>query len=290
MKIVKVLGGLGNQMFQFVFYKALEKQFPEERILLDLHCFNGYPLHHGFEIHRIFGARYEQANWKDVCKVAWPYPDYQTWRIGSRLLPHRKTMLIENRLFAYESQALKDPAIQYYDGYWQHEEYFKSLRQDILKTFRFPKLQDERNKLLAQKILGHQALSIHVRRGDYTSNSLYKDICTADYYRQAIARMLPECQPDLICIFSDDIPWCKEHLETMIEDISHEYVDWNHDDHYYIDMQLMSLCHHHIIANSSFSWWGAWLCESPDQKVCAPRKWINREEFHSPVLQDWILI
>ena len=94
MKIVKVLGGLGNQMFQFALYKALENQFPEERVLLDLHCFNGYPLHHGFEIHRIFEAKYEQANWMDVCKVAWPYPNYQSWRIGSRLLPNRKGMLI----------------------------------------------------------------------------------------------------------------------------------------------------------------------------------------------------
>ena len=199
-------------------------------------------------------------------------------------------MLIESRLFTYESQVLKNPTIQYYDGYWQHEEYFKSIRQDILKVFRFPKLQDERNKLLAQNIQSHQALSIHVRRGDYTSNSFYKDICTTDYYRQAISRMLPECHPDLVCIFSDDIPWCKQHLETILKDTNHEYVDWNNDGNYFIDMQLMSLCHYHIIANSSFSWWGAWLCESPDQKVCAPRKWINREGFHSPVLRNWILI
>ena len=95
MKIVKVIGGLGNQMFQFALFKALQKRFTEERVLLDLHCFNGYHKHRGFEIPKIFNVTYEEANWKEVAKVAYPYPNFQSWRFGSRILPDRKTMLKE---------------------------------------------------------------------------------------------------------------------------------------------------------------------------------------------------
>ena len=91
MRIVKLLGGLGNQMFQFALYEALRRQHPEERVLLDLRCFKGYHKHRGFELDKVFGVKAEEASWLEVAKIAYPYPNFQCWRIGSRLLPPRKS-------------------------------------------------------------------------------------------------------------------------------------------------------------------------------------------------------
>ena len=121
MKIVKILGGLGNQMFQFALYKSLQQRFPEERVLIDLHCFRGYGKHRGFEIDKVFGAEYEAASWREVARVGYPYPTFQLWRIGSRLLPVRKTMLKERPDLTLEPTALTREGSTYYDGYWQHE-------------------------------------------------------------------------------------------------------------------------------------------------------------------------
>ena len=207
MKIVKVIGGLGNQMFQFALYKALQKQHPEERVLIDLHCFNGYHLHHGFEIGSVFGADYEEATLKEVARLAYPYPNYQTWRFGSRILPVRRTMLKEKADFAFEPSALTRQGDTYYDGYWQHEEYFKHIRKDIIELYQFKTFEDEQNKIITDKINSHECLSIHVRRGDYTNNHLYNNICTADYYKKAFLKMKEVCSFDMICIFSDDMEW-----------------------------------------------------------------------------------
>ena len=135
MRIVKVLGGLGNQMFQFALYEALRRQHPEERVLVDLRCFNGYHKHRGFELDKVFGVSYEEATWQEVARIAYPYPNFQCWRIGSRLLPPRKTMLCEQSNFALEPEALTRAGDTYYDGYWQHETYFKSIKDELQKLY-----------------------------------------------------------------------------------------------------------------------------------------------------------
>lgn len=290
MKIVKIIGGLGNQMFQFALYKALQKQHPEERVLIDLHCFNGYHLHHGFEIGSVFGADYEEATLKEVARLAYPYPNYQTWRFGSRILPVRRTMLKEKADFAFEPSALTRQGDTYYDGYWQHEEYFKHIRKDIIELYQFKTFEDEQNKTITDKINSHECLSIHVRRGDYTNNHLYNNICTADYYKKAFLKMKEVCSFDMICIFSDDMEWCRQQFDSLKDTYPLEFITWNQGENSFRDLQLMSLCHHHIIANSSFSWWGAWLSRNQHQKICAPKVWMNIPEIHSPLLKDWILI
>ena len=127
MKIVKFIGGLGNQMFQFALYKALQNRFPEERILLDLHCFNGYHKHRGFEIGQLFHADYEEASLREVAKVAYPYPNYQCWRFGSRILPDRTTMLKERSNYAFEPSAFSRKGDTYY---------FRHLSSQVLRRMR----------------------------------------------------------------------------------------------------------------------------------------------------------
>jgi hypothetical protein len=290
MRIVKVIGGLGNQMFQFALYKALQRQFPEERVLLDLHCFNGYHKHRGFEIPKIFDVTYEEANWKEVAKVAYPYPNFQTWRFGSRILPDRKTMLKEKTDYAFEPTAMTRKGDTYYDGYWQHEEYFLDYREDVLRTYTFPAFEDERNRETAHLIANKNSCAIHIRRGDYVKDKLFRDICDLDYYQTAILRMKGAAIPDLFCVFSDDASWCREHISPLLGQTEAIYVDWNTDGNSFQDMHLMSLCRHQIIANSSFSWWGAWLNTNKEKVVIAPRKWWNISAAHTPISNSWIII
>ena len=290
MKIVKVIGGLGNQMFQFALYKALQKQHPDERILLDLHCFNGYHKHRGFEIAKVFGASSEKATLIEVAQLAYPYPNFQTWRIGSRILPSRKTMLQEKPDFTFEPTAVSIKGNMYYDGYWQHEEYFKAIRDELLNIYSFPKLHDEQNQKAAQLVSSTNSCSIHIRRGDYLTDPLRKGTIGTDYAVKAIKKIKSLEKPETWCIFSDDIDWCKQNLSDMFDDTNVLYIDWNKGERSINDMHLMSLCRHHIIANSSFSWWGAWLSKQQESTTIAPDKWMNMKGVCSPVPEKWIRI
>lgn len=288
MRIVKVIGGLGNQMFQFALYKALQKRFPEEQVLLDLHCFNGYHKHSGFEIGRIFHAEYKTASLIDITKLAYPYPNFQSWRIGSRILPKRKTILKEKRDLSIEIDLFRNRDNTYYDGYWQHDYYFANIRGLILATFSFPAFECKRDCDIALQAINCNSVAIHVRRGDYIKDKLFKDISTIDYYRAAIKEIYSRVSPDIFYIFSNDITWCKQLEDYISSPIV--YVDWHTGTDSYRDMQLMSLCKHHIIANSSFSWWGAWLHEGKGQIVICPRKWMNIDNLCSPAQESWIKI
>lgn len=289
MRIVKVLGGLGNQMFQFALYKALQKQHPEERVLLDLHCFNGYHKHRGYEIGSVFGANYEEATLKEIARLAYPYPNYQCWRIGSRVLPVRKTMLKEKANFTFEPSALSRPACTYYDGYWQHEEYFKHIHQELFATFIFPTFDDERNQTTAQLATSTNSCSIHIRRGDYLTDPLRKGTTNGNYVIAAIQKMKQEVKPEKWLVFSDDIAWCQQHLASTLNATNTIFVDWNTGANSIHDMHLMALCRHHIIANSSFSWWGAWLSQQEGTTI-APANWMNLKDVCSPVPDNWIKI
>jgi len=290
MRIVNLLGGLGNQMFQFALYRALQKRFPDERVLVDLHCFNGYKKHRGFEIDKVFDVTFEKASWREVARLAYPYPNFQSWRIGSRVLPVRHTMLKERADFTLEPTALTRTVDTYYDGYWQHEEYFNDIRDVILQTFRFPAFADEQNQQTAERLQTTNSIGIHVRRGDYTHDKLFHDICDLDYYRQAISRMQQATDGELFCIFSDDMAWCREHIAPLLAGKAIVYADWNRGERSIQDIHLMSLCRHNIIANSSFSWWGAWLNQNAEKVVVAPAKWIHISGAVSPVPNSWIRI
>lgn len=290
MRIVKVLGGLGNQMFQFALYEALRRQHPEERVLVDLRCFNGYRKHRGFELTKVFGVSAEEATFQEVARIAYPYPNFQCWRIGSRLLPPRKTMLCEQSNFALEPEALTREGDTYYDGYWQHEIYFKSIREELLKLYRFPAFDDERNQELAQRLCETNSCSLHIRRGDYLTDPLRKGTTGTDYVVRAIHRMQTEAKPEMWCIFSDDATWTKENVIPLLPEGEVCLVDWNQADRSVNDMHLMSLCRHHIIANSSFSWWGAWLSERQEKCVIAPAFWMTGNNVCSPVAEGWIKI
>jgi hypothetical protein len=288
MKIVNVIGGLGNQMFQYAFAIAISRRFPEQQTKITTQAFRGYPLHNGFEIERIFSTPLSHANYKELLHCGYPFFNYRSWQICSHLLPKRKQMCIELFDSNFRSDVLSRPDYTYYDGYWQNEKYFVDYAEDVRKTFTFPSF-DEDNHHVAAFLQSEESVSIHVRRGDYLGIGAYSGICTIDYYREAILEIKRQCSSvSLFCIFSDDVDWCTRHLSPLMGQTPFKIVDWNKDKNSFRDMQLMSCCKHNIIANSSFSWWGAWLNSNPNKIVIAPRKWSNKSNCISPACTSWI--
>lgn len=289
MKVVNIIGGLGNQMFIYATYIALKKLHPFESIKICTNSFIGYPLHNGYEIDRIFKTEDLHANFSDLINVAYPFFNYRTWQIMTHLLPRRSTMVkcTEHTPFNYED--LKTNQDCFYDGYWQNEGYFIDARNEVVKAFKFPQFTCQKNIELSKKIQNSISVACHIRRGDYLKDKRW-NVCTVAYYKQAI-KMIQECvNPNLFCIFSDDINWCKEALGESYNGTETLYVDWNKKENSFRDMQLMSLCKHNIVANSSFSWWGAWLNQNPNKIVISPNQWMIEPWKNSPVPNSWIKI
>lgn len=291
MKIVNILGGLGNQMFQYALALALQYQCKDKsEVRIDPLAFNGYPIHNGYELKRIFNVEIPEASISEVMKVAYPYLNYRIWQL-CRLLPQRSTMKYEWKSMAYDERVLTDTRDRYLIGYWQTEHYFRSIRNEILKAFAFPSFTpNSQNETLSKELQQRRSVAVHIRRGDYLKISNTSGICTIDYYKKAIAYMQESSSPELFAIFSDDIDWCMEQFGAIIGNADTRFVNWNKGIECFRDMQLMSLCSHNIIANSSFSWWGAWLNQNPAKIVIVPSRWMNSEGWSEIIPEDWITI
>ncbi len=290
MKVVNILGGLGNQMFVYAMYLALKEAHPDENVYLCRRSYKGYPLHNGYELDKVFGADAKEASLCQLAQVAYPYWDYKTWRIMRHFFPKRKSMLSGTTQIKFDYGNVIRKGDGFYDGYWQNEKNFLPIRNKILETFTFPTFKDGKNKELVKLIASKKTVSCHVRRGDYLKDPVY-GVCTSEYYVKAINEINKKASPELYCIFSDDIHWCKENLCDIIgKDKEIVFVDWNNGKDSFRDMQLMSLCNYNIIANSSFSWWGAWLNNHDDKIVIAPSVWMNKPMVNDPLCDSWIKI
>ncbi|EFD9275790.1 alpha-1,2-fucosyltransferase, partial [Escherichia coli] len=190
--------------------------------------------------------------------------------------------------FEYIAQKWKSKK---YIGYWQSEHFFHKHILD-LKEFFIPKNVSEQANLLAAKILESQSsLSIHIRRGDYIKNktaTLTHGVCSLEYYKKALNKIRDLAMIRDVFIFSDDIFWCKENIETLLSKKYNIY--YSEDLSQEEDLWLMSLANHHIIANSSFSWWGAYLGTSASQIVIYPTPWydITPKNTYIPIVNHWI--
>ncbi len=289
MKIVNVIGGLGNQMFQFAFYLALKNRFPEETIKIYTKVYQGYSKHNAYELNRIFGIEAEIATVSETTRLAYPYLNYRCWQIGNHLLPERRTMMKEQIFGHYYEDAFNRQGDCFYDGYWQNEKYFSDIRMDMLMAYS-PIDIDKRNMTIGRQLSSTNSVSIHVRHGDFLKKSIYRGICGRDYYKRAIDEMQSKVNVDQFCIFSNDIQWCKENIIPLLRGKNYLIIDWNTGSNSYLDMYLMSQCRNQIIAHSSFSWWGAWLNQYPNKIVVGPQKWnnIKNSEFELP--NTWIKI
>ena len=287
MKIVNILGGLGNQMFVYAMYQALREAHSEEKVMLCRRSYKGYPLHNGYELDRIFGLESPEASLIQLAKVAYPFFNYKSWQLMRHFFPQRKSMTSGTTQIPFDYNEVTRKGNAFYDGYWQNEKNFLPIREKIIETFAFPDFNDEKNIALAEKLKRVRAASCHLRRGDYLKDPVY-GVCNESYYKRAVDELNRLADPELYCIFSDDIEWCKENLIDIIgKNKEIVFVDWNKGKDSYRDMQLMSLCHYNIIANSSFSWWGAWLNNHDDKVVLAPEIWMNKPMVNDPICDSW---
>ena len=289
MKIVNILGGLGNQMFEYAMYLALKDAHPQEDIKVCTRSFGGYGLHNGLEIQRIFRVELPEASLWELTKVAYPIFNYKAWQVMNHYLPNRKSMTMGTTAIPFDYSQVTREDNAFYDGYWQNEGNFKHVRNKILNAYTFPEFADERNVELAERLNSAISVSCHVRRGDYLKEP-NMCVCTPSYYARALTLMNERVNPKLYVIFSDDIQWCKENLSGLIGDREVVFVDWNKGEDSFRDLHLMTLCKHNIIANSSFSWWGAWLNQNEDKVVIAPEVWMNKPIVNDPICSDWIRV
>ncbi|MGA2913323.1 MAG: alpha-1,2-fucosyltransferase [Methanoregula sp.] len=291
MIIVKLIGGLGNQMFQYAAGRRLAQHHNTD-LILDVTGFASYSLRkYELDIFRINATIATQ----DLLKRVEPFSRKDFFRLGIRslFLGETKIESIREQTLDFDGRVLSLPDNIYLDGYWQNEKYFVDISDIIKKEFTFATSPPAINKGILEEIRGCNSVSVHIRRGDYISNPKTWEthgVLGIEYYIQALNLIEKKVINPQIFIFSDDIPWVKDNLKTGL---ALHFMEQSGEEKNYEDLRLMSNCKHHIIANSSFSWWGAWLSSNQNKVVIAPIKWFSDEKMNGEqkiVPLNWIKI
>jgi hypothetical protein len=281
MIIVILQGGLANQMFQYAVGRQLAK-LRETELQLDTSWYNRADQADGV------GKRvYELGPFAIEENI---YKPTTTNRLKLKALGHG-IYSDDEQPYVFHKEVLDLPNNSRLFGYFQNERYFPEIRDLLLKEFTLKAAPAGKNKsLLAEISANPQAVSLHVRRGDYVTSEkhgAHHGLKGLDYYLAAAKEVMKVAPKPTFYVFSDDIQWCKENIKL---DAPTVYVD--HNTYGGDDMRLMRACHHNIIANSSFSWWGAWLGDNPDKVVVAPKQWVNNPDYDTSdcLPKSWIRI
>lgn len=286
MIIVKVMAGLGNQMFQYALFRSLLKQGRDAK--LDISYYKKFLAHNGYELPRIFNITEYYATKQESSNLGDIRLDIIS-RIIRKFIYTKKTHIIQNigEGFGFDPTVLELDNL-YLQGYWQSEKYFLFAEDELRRDFTFKKPLDPKNQSIEHLINQSNSISLHVRRGDYVKAPNLGEVCTIEYYRNAINYIKSSLENPAFFVFSDDICWCKQHLQIN----NAVYVEGNYGLDSYKDMQLMSSCKHNIISNSSFSWWGAWLNSNKKKIVIAPDKWFKDRKINvKDIIPDtWLKI
>jgi hypothetical protein len=286
MFIFQLMGGIGNQMFQYAAARAL---YIKTGIPFKVHFDDPYK-----DVTRVynldvFNLEVQHPSNKELQQLA---PLTGIKKRISDLLPifGKRHYFQEKKYFVFDDQFFACANDTYFYGFWQTEKYFKQIENQIRKDFDFKIPPSIANKKLIEQITNTEAVSIHIRRGDYVTvekTNTVHGVCSLDYYQKAIDLIVDKIPHAVFYFFSDDMDWVKANMHIEQPSV---YVDINDDAHNYEDLRLMSNCKHNIIANSSFSWWGAWLNNNPTKIVVAPQKWANVEGLNTSDLipATWI--
>ncbi len=274
MIIVKLIGGLGNQMFQYAAGRSIAGRLGTV-LKLDIENFDkeGVTIrNYGLKIFRI---QENIASFKDIAKTKIPpkgFLKYFPRAVKLLELLTGRSHIIETKKRIVLNKITDN---SYLEGNWNSEKYFSGIGSILRKEFTFKARPDDKNRAILKQIQRCNSVSIHVRRGDYVTNSkvnkLYH-ICSLNYYLKATKIINKFAIKPVFFVFSDDPAWVKSNF-SGIKPVF--FVNHNTGEKSYEDMRLMSACQHNIIANSSFSWWGAWLNHNPSKIVIAPKKWFK---------------
>jgi hypothetical protein len=273
-------GGLGNQMFQCAIAIAIaEKSGDEFRV--DTRKIASGLVHHGIVAPRVFGFSNRIVGEADIREVlGWRGKSFILERLTRRSLEFlRGETYFSEKQFNFDENALKVTRNKYLFGYWQTEKYFSWCSQSVRSWFSFVDPFSQEDRKISNLISDSVSVSVHVRRGDYISDQGARKVfatCTPRYYRDAFEIIDMKVNRPTFFIFSDDIDWARKNVRV---NAPHVFVSHNRGNDSFRDLRLMSLCDHHVIANSSFSWWGAWLAEKSDTIVVAPRMWVTDKKW-----------
>lgn len=278
MRLIKMIGGLGNQMFIYAFYLQMRKRFPSTRI--DLSDMRHYHAHNGYELDRVFGiSDREFCIAKPLKKVL----EFLFFKVILERKQNLETMEAFTKSYAYP--------FLYFKGFYQSERFFKDVEGEVRQAFAFDlnKANAESQTLARQIQENPYAVSLHVRRGDYMEPKFYKrygTVCSQAYFQRAVEMMLAQVPQAHFYIFSDDVEWVQQNLRLPRATV----VSCNRGADSWQDMMLMSLCRHNIICNSTFSWWGAWLNANPEKRVIAPSRWLADVDMPYIIPETWIKV
>ena len=291
MVVVNIIGGLGNQMFQYAFGYAISQE-NNMGLKLDTRGFDAYELRdYELELYDIkessesrFVPKYkfllDRLSNGDTTFLG------KIFRQSSRFLLRLTKFYYQEKIaFVFDEDVFNVRTDTYFSGYWQNEKYFKDYRDDLLEIFKLNKIHSKA-KIYQKKIIENESVSLHIRRGDYLTHN---EVCDMEYYHKAIS--LFQNKAVHFFIFSDDLEWVKNNLNFIDQKT---FIELEKDASDHEEMYLMSLCKHNIIANSSFSWWGAWLNKNDEKIVVAPKRWIadkDRQKHSQGVYcKDWVKI
>lgn len=291
--IIQISGGLGNQMFQYALGRSLSLRH-RVPLTLDISWFSspmtgctkrefmlGVFPHISFSSTVSYYNSYDLPKWKILCQ-----------QLMSYIIPSMPT--VNQPYFAYWPQIERiSPPVRLI-GYWQSEKFFSSHAEQIRQDFAFPSLPAGPATYLAQKIKDTpNSVSLHIRRGDYIHNPEIQSVhgnISFEYYEQALSYIKNRYGVTNIFIFSDDPSWVKKNFNCCGH--KKNIVNLSLPEYPYHEMHLMALCKHHIIANSTFSWWGAWLGKQNGLTI-APSKWFSQkdmEEYQDIYCTNWVIL
>jgi hypothetical protein len=288
--VTELNGGLGNQLFQYAIGLALASK-RSTTLRLDTSPFKDYPLR-SFALGQFAITAKELTSWERRALKIKPTLLNGASRLIGRVLGRESMYLVQEKAFAFDPSVLDSPAMCYLRGYWQSPKYFAEIESQIREEFTVRVPLSGKNLEIAEKIAACAAVSLHVRRGDYVSNPLtnrYHGTCDPEYYREAEATLQRRVGEFCLFVFSDDPDWAEANLRFAS---SATILHHNGPERDYEDLRLMTLCRHHIVANSTFSWWGAWLCPDPAKIVIAPKYWFREANYSTDDLipESWIRV
>jgi hypothetical protein len=276
MIIINIKGGLGNQMFQYALARKFQVTYPEERVLINTEYFKSKPKDQNISTFPLDINYFQIKNFE----VANSFVGIQR-----RYYKLRDLFYSEKTDLRYKEQILLNKN-GYFDGYWQSENYFKDIKYELQNEFQLKdNYWDDISLKLMEEIKTKNSVSIHIRRGDYI-NLGYDKACNQEYYKDAINIILERIDNPHFFIFSNDLDWVKKNIKIPSEKT---YVNNTTNAQATKELILMSNCKNNIIANSTFSWWAAWLNANSEKVVISPKTWIEGLK-QSIEVETWVNI
>ena len=259
MIISRITGGLGNQMFQYAVGKAIAIKY-NDILKMDITTYDKNNIHNGYRLN-IFNINEQIASKKEIKSLKrWNILNKLKLYTRNKVYDEKERTIYDEDIFNYKNIYLKE--------YWQNEKYFLSIKDILLKEFSLKMDMYETIQNQYKYIRDTNSISIHVKRGDYAKHPEI-GILDIDYYKGAVTYIRSKIENPIFYIFSNDINWCKSNFNFIKDKIFIENTKNEID-----DLFLMKNCHHNIIANSSFSWWAAWLNENKQKIIISPKKWM----------------